>query len=89
LAGQGLEEIASILGLEADLKKVYATVPQVIKGDSSGIKNLSQAEKTILIQYLNLYQSFTNNNTQGQEILQNLLMNSIGSSSQVMAFELV
>jgi hypothetical protein len=85
-----LEEIASILGSEADLEKVYAVLPQVIKGDPSGIKELSQAEKTVLIQYLNLYQSFSNNNTtQGQEILQNLLMNSIGSSSQVMAFELV
>jgi hypothetical protein len=89
LAGQGVEEIASILGLEIDTQKVYEVIPQVIKGSPEGVQNLTQAERTVLIQYLNLYQSFSTNNAQGQEILQNLLMNSIGSSSQVMAFELV
>ncbi|MDR2189800.1 MAG: hypothetical protein LBP53_01000 [Candidatus Peribacteria bacterium] len=89
MAGQGLEEIVSILGLEADLTKVSTVLSQVKQGELSGVKELSQAERMLLIQYLNLYHSFVNKNAQGQEVLQNLLMNSIGSSSQVMAFELV
>jgi len=91
LSGQGVEEIASILGAEIDTAKVYTIIPTTAKGDSSGIADLTQAEKMILVQYLNLYQSFSNKDTQaqGNELLQNLLMNSIGSSSQVMAFELI
>jgi len=89
MAGQGIEEIASILGLEVDIQKIVAAVPGVLQGNASAVTELSQAERTVLIQYLNLYQSFVNNNPQGTELLQNLLMNSIGSSSQVMAFELI
>jgi hypothetical protein len=41
------------------------------------------------MQYLSLYRSFTDNTPQANELLQNFLMASIGSSSQVMAFELI
>jgi hypothetical protein len=89
MAGQGIEEIALILGQEVDVNKIAAVIPTFLQGNPEGISELTQAERTVLIQYLNLYQGFSNNNPQAQEMLQNLLMNSIGSSSQVMAFELI
>jgi hypothetical protein len=96
MAGQGFEEIASIYGLEIDVQKVANVALQVMQSNFSklnGVEELSQAERTVLIQYLNLYKSFSNSNTQvqsqGQQMLQNILMTSIGSSSQVMLFELI
>jgi hypothetical protein len=91
MAGQGVEEIASILGAEIDSAKIYALLPTAMQRDFSGIAaaNLTQAEKMVLVQYLSLYLNFANNNPNASESVQNLLMTSIGNSSQVMAFELI
>jgi hypothetical protein len=91
LAGKGVEEIASIFGAEVDTAKIYAVIPAVLQRDVTGVGDLTQIERTILLQYANLYLSFadTKNTAQASELLQNLLMNSIWSSSQVMAFELI
>jgi hypothetical protein len=91
LAGQGIEEIALIYGVEVDVQKVSAVISSILQRNLNGIENLSQSERSIVLQYANLYQSFTNGNAseQGQQMLQNILMTSIGSSSQVMAFELI
>jgi hypothetical protein len=93
MAGEGFEEIASVYGLEIDVQKVANAALQVIQKNIDGVAELSQAERTVLVQYLNLYHSFSNGTTQaqsqGQQMLQNILMTSIGNSSQVMLFELI
>jgi len=44
----------------------------------------------VLIQYLNIYQSFAQGkNDVAQQFVQNLLMNSVSGSSQVVALELL
>ena len=91
MVGQGIEEIASILGSDIDVANIYAILPTVLEGNATGIAELTQAEKIVLAQYLNLYHGFadTNRQTQANEFLQSLLMTSIGNSSQIMAFELI
>jgi hypothetical protein len=87
--GQGLEEIASILGREIDADKMYAILPNITGGNAREVIHLTQSERAVLAQYINIYMLFTNEHPQASEILQNLLMASIGGSSQIMAFELI
>ena len=87
---EGVEELALMLGQEVDVEKISAVANETLQGGviPRGVEELSNAERIILVQYLNLYQGFTVADTQqGQAMLQSVLMNSIGSSSQVMAFE--
>ncbi|MDR2541769.1 MAG: hypothetical protein LBD11_08800 [Candidatus Peribacteria bacterium] len=93
MAGVGFEEIASVYGLEIDTQKVARVAVQVSQKNTEGIAELTQNERTVLIQYLNLFQAFSSSNTQiqnqGQQMLQNILMTSVTNSSQVMLFELI
>jgi ABC-type maltose transport system permease subunit len=63
-------------------------VSAILQGNTARISELNATERTVFAQYRNLYQNFKNNSPQATELLQTLLMASIGSSSQVMAFEL-
>jgi hypothetical protein len=50
--------------LEIDTAKVQAALAAVTQGSSTGIDALSQDERTVLIQYYNVFQSFSTNNTE-------------------------
>jgi hypothetical protein len=53
------------------------------------VATLTQDEKFVFVQYLNLYTSLQqNNNQQYQEMLNNIMMTSLAGGSQLIVFEL-
>ncbi len=91
-AKEGFEEIAGIYGKEINVEKVKAAANGLLQKNTTPFADLTQDERTIVATRMNLYQSTTSTNAeikaQGQDLLSNLLQNSIASSSQVMAFKL-
>lgn len=90
MQGDGIQDIASMLGLEVNEKNIRSALSSISQWTSMGIESLSQDERMVLIQYYNIFQSFsTNNSDMGWQIVQSLLLNSVTGSSQVMLFELI
>jgi hypothetical protein len=62
------------------------------RGASSQIESLvaelDQEERFVLAQYLWLYNMMNANQQQYQDVVQNILKQSLGGSSQIMVFEL-
>jgi hypothetical protein len=89
MQGDGIQDIASMLGLEVNETNIRSALSSIFQWTFKSVESLSQDERMVLIQYYNIFKSFSENNTMGEEIVQNLLLNSVTSSSQVMLFGLI
>jgi len=85
-------DIADVYGKQIEENKVTNTVNVFLSNPESApamVESLTQDERFVLVQYLNLYQSLQQNNTQQyQEILNSIMMTSLAGSSQLIIFEL-
>ncbi|HKL44189.1 MAG TPA: hypothetical protein VJ892_02845, partial [Candidatus Absconditabacterales bacterium] len=90
--GEGIGDIADIYGKQISEGKVVNTINVFLSNPQSApamVESLTQDERFVLVQYLNLYQSLQQNNMQQyQEILNNIMMTSLAGSSQLIIFEL-
>ncbi len=90
--GEGIGDIADIYGKQISEGKVVNTINVFLSNPQSApamVESLTQDERFVLVQYLNLYQSLQQNNMQQyQEILNNIMMTSLAWSSQLIIFEL-
>ena len=87
----GIQDIADIYWFEVDSKKVAAVVPVYINRQASNdlISELTQDEKIVLINYLNIYLAYSQWDTENARwMIQSLLSSSVVSWSQVIALEL-
>lgn len=86
------EAIAGIYGLQIDASKVRTATQEVKQQKTDTFKTLTQSERQVAIQWLNLQSTLSSSNNetkaQWQSMLSQLLTNWISSSSQLMAFEL-
>ena len=85
-------DIADIYGKQIEETKLLNTV-NVFMSNPNGvgpmIESLTQDERFVLVQYLNLYNTLQQNNMQQyQEMLNGLMMTSLAWSSQLIIFEL-
>jgi len=80
--GQAIQDIADIYGKQIQEAKLINTVNVYLSDPnnvSEMVASLTQDERFVLVQYLNLYTSLQQNNTQQyQQILNNMMMASIG-----------
>ena len=86
-----IEDIANIYWLEIDKKKVADAANKYIwrQYDSSTIGNLTQDERIVLINYLNIYTAYKQWDMENaQSMIMNLLANSVTWWSQIIALEL-
>ncbi|GHW02800.1 hypothetical protein AGMMS50249_5860 [candidate division SR1 bacterium] len=92
-AGGGLAEIANMYGQEYRIDELKSAAAGLLSKDISGVKNLTQQERFVLVQWYNLYTLLKSSNSdqksQGQSMLSNILSNGISGSSQIMAFEII
>ena len=84
-----VEDIANIYGLEIDSEKVASAAYNYINWKNTNVEWLSQNERAVLINYLNIYLAYQNwDNNNAWSMVQNLLVNSVSWWSQVIALEL-
>ncbi len=86
-----IEDIANIYWLEIDSDKVAEVAYKYINWQAGEwlAKDLNQNERTVLVNYLNVYMAYAQWQTESwQSIVQNLLMNSVSWWSQIIALEL-
>lgn len=81
--GLAIGDIADIIGKTIDEQKLLQVAQAVINGSNpteltQAIEQLTQDERTILIQYLNLYTMLRQDNQQYMQALNQLLSQSIG-----------
>jgi hypothetical protein len=90
LNGKGIWDMASILWKSVDEKKLLPIVQDVLNGDASSIKNLSQDEKYVVAQYAWVYRLLTTSGktNDASSVLSQLFQNSLFGSSQVIGLEL-
>lgn len=93
--GQAIEDIADVMGKQVDTQKLISYLMRLESGYTPDLEKeinekLIQDEFFILQQYTAAIQAAKSGNQQGlQQFVQQILSQSIGSSSQVLAFELV
>jgi len=90
--GKAIWDIADVFGKVISEAKVINTM-NVFLSDPNNVsvmvETLTQDERFVLIQYLNLYTTLQQNNIQQyQEMLNNILMTSLAGGSQLIVFEL-
>ena len=85
-----IEDIANIYWMEVDSKKIASAADNYINWNPNwSIDNLSQNERAVLVNYLNVYMAYSQWQTENwQSMIQNLLINSVSWWSQVIALEL-
>ena len=85
-----IEDIANIYWMEVDTKKIASAADSYINWNHNwNIDNLSQNERAVLVNYLNIYMAYSQWQTENwQAMIQNLLINSVSWWSQVIALEL-
>ena len=90
--GKAISDIADVFGKTIDEAKVLNTMnvflsnPQSV---SAMVNTLNQDERFVLVQYINLYSVLKQNNTQQyQEMINNIMMNSLAGGSQLIILEL-
>lgn len=89
ISWEAIQDIADVYGKEIEFGKVFNAVnvflqtPQSLPQIAS---TLSQDEKLILIQFINMYRS---NSSQFQELMSNIIYNSIAWWSQLIVVELL
>ena len=85
-----IEDIANIYWFEINSKNVSNVAVKYINGKwtKDDVKNLNQNERSVLINYLNLYNTYLNNQSNARSMVQNLLVNSVSWWSQIIALKL-
>ena len=84
-----IEDIANIYWLEIDGKKVATAAINYINSKNVDTESLTQDERAVLINYLNIYLAYRNWETNNaRSMAQNLLVNSVTWGSQIIALEL-
>ena len=86
-----IEDIANIYWLEVDAKKIASVATLYVNWTikDGDIKSLNQDERSVLINYLNIYMAYSQwHNEDWQTMVQNILINSVTWWSQVIALEL-
>ncbi len=84
-----IEDIANIYWLEIDGKKVATAAINYINSKNVDTESLTQDERAVLINYLNIYLAYRNWETNNaRSMVQNLLVNSVTWGSQIIALEL-
>ena len=92
--GQAIGDVADVFGKTIDENKLLVVAQKVIEkmGNAVEIKAivdpLTQDERYVLAQYLWLYNMLRQNSPQFQDVLNQLLAQSVGGSSQMIVFEL-
>jgi len=92
--GQAISDIADVYGKIIDQAKVLEAANYVLSQQGVSeeiqqvIEGLSQDERTILSQYLGLYNLLNSGNQQYQEYLNSIIGQSLGGGSQLIVFEL-
>lgn len=90
--GQAISDMADVFGKTIDIQKVTSYLER-IEGyndalEQDMIKNLTSDELFVLMQYMQIRQSMIAGNQQGvMQFLQQIIQSSMGSSSQLMIFE--
>jgi hypothetical protein len=92
--GQVIGDIADIYGKSVDEKALFEIAGKVLANQGTSediattIETLSQDERMILSQYLGIRNLVTSNSPQYQEVLNNIIGQSLGGGSQLIVFEL-
>ena len=89
--GKAIDDIASILGKEVDAKKLQGISTSILSQNKllgDAITNLSNDEKTVLVQYLGLYNIMKTNQQQYQQAINGFLQQSVLGNGQIMLFGL-
>jgi hypothetical protein len=85
----GLEDIANIYWIEIDSQKLAIAARNYINSGKVDVKSLTQNERAVLINYLNIYLAYQNGDTDSaRSMIQNILISSVSWGSQVIALEL-
>jgi hypothetical protein len=94
--GKAIGDIADVYGKGIDEQKVANVAQQLLESGQvtaqmleTMTSNLSQDERTILLQYINLFQLYKSGNSQLQNAINNILGQSLGGSSQIIVLELL
>ena len=87
-----IEDIANIYWFEVDSKNIVNVANKYLSWQpiTSDIKNLSQDERVVLINFLNIYWALNDskNPSNAVSMIQKLLLNSVSWWSQIIALEL-
>ena len=85
-----IEDIASIYGMEIDSDKVLDVASAYISWNVKEwmIENLTQNERMVLVNYLNVYLWYKQNSENLWNMIQNMLAGSVSGWSQIIALEL-
>jgi len=92
--GQVIGDIADIYGKSVDEKALFEIAGKVLTNQGTSediattIETLSQDERMVLSQYLGIRNLVTSNSPQYQEVLNNIIGQSLGGGSQLIVFEL-
>lgn len=89
--GEAITDLADMLGKGIDVAKVKATANTILtqkKLAPESMKNLTNDEKTVLVQYLSLYNLMKTNSAQYQQYISSLIQQSVLGNSQLMVFKL-
>lgn len=94
--GKAIGDIADVYGKGINEQKVASVAQQLLESGQvtaqmleTMTSNLSQDERTILLQYINLFQLYKSGNSQLQNAINNILGQSLGGSSQIIVLELL
>ena len=91
LSGRAVGDIADMLGKDVDQQKIQKMAGVILGGtqiDREAIAALNNDEKTVLVQYLSLYNLMKNNKQQYQQYMNTMLQQSVLGNSQLILFEL-
>lgn len=92
--GQAISDVADVFGKIIDETKTLAAVQQVLNAQGNpnqvqaAIAELTQDERFVVAQYLGLYNLLRQNSPQFGEMLNQILIQSVAGSSQIIIFEL-
>ena len=89
-----LEDISSIYWFEIDSNKVFNVAQKYLNktqlvNTNLDIKDLNQSERNVLVSYLNIRYLYQQDPNGFKDLIENFLLNSISSSSQVIAVGLI
>lgn len=86
IGAEGIEDVANILQRAVDGEKLIKYAESFFNGKLPDMSNLSLDEKLVLVQYLGLVRTLSNEPSEG--VLIQFLQNSIFGSSQIITLEL-
>lgn len=92
LSGEGIGDIANIMGKKVDEKKLFAVFENILKRNPQGLDQLSQEEKMVFAQYFALFRLMvapsSEMKNQAQLALSKVFQSSLFGSSQIITLEL-